>query len=171
MTQHRLSRRRILKAGAAAGLLSTLPTPFVARFALGQSKFDWKRFKGETIDVLLAKNPRSEMMQAAEKEFQELTGITVSSEQVPEQQQRQKAMIEFSSGKPTFDVVQISMHVQKRLLKKGNWLTDVKSYIADPTMTAPDWDFADFGKGGLYFATHADGGMDTIPNFVDYWML
>lgn len=166
-----LGRRTVLKTGASAIALSAVGAPFVHRHALGQSQFNWKRFAGQKIDVMLVKNPRSDLFQAAEKEFTALTGITVSSEQIPEQQQRQKTVIEFTSGKPTFDVVLISMHVQKRLLKKGNWLTDVKSYIADPTMTAPDWDFADFGKGGLYFATHADGGMDTIPTFVDYWML
>jgi multiple sugar transport system substrate-binding protein len=171
MTQHRLSRRRILQNGAAAGLLSALPAPFVARFALGQSKFDWKRFKGEKIDVLLVKNPRSELMQAAEKEFTELTGITVSSEQVPEQQQRQKAMIEFSSGKPTFDVAHLSMHVQKRLSEKGNWLEDLRPMLADGSMTTPDLEFSDFGKAGLDFCTAADGKQNAIPTFVDYWIL
>jgi multiple sugar transport system substrate-binding protein len=160
-----------MKAGAAAGLLSALPAPFVARFALGQSAFDWKRFKGEKIDVLLVKNPRSDLMQAAEKEFLELTGITVSSEQVPEQQQRQKAMIEFSSGKPTFDVAHLSMHVQKRLSEKGNWLEDLRPMLADGSLTTPDLDFNDFGKAGLNFCTAADGKQNAIPTFVDYWIL
>jgi len=140
-------RRDALETGAGALALGLLGAPLVARHALGQSKFDWKRFSGQKIDVMLVKNPRSDLLQAAEKEFSAATGNAVSSEQIPEQQQRQKTVIEFTSGKPTFDVVQISMHVQKRQLKKGNWLTDVKPYIADATMTAPDWDFADFGKG------------------------
>lgn len=165
------TRRNVLKTGAAAAALSTLPAPFVARFALGQSKFDWQRFKGEKIDILLVKNPRSELMQAAEKQFFELTGITVSSEQVPEQQQRQKAMIEFSSGKPTFDVAHLSMHVQKRLSEKGNWLEDLRPMRADASMTTPDLDFDDFGKAGLNFCTAADGKLNAIPTFVDYWIL
>ncbi len=171
MTQHRTSRRRLLKASAATALLSALPAPFVGRFALGQSKFDWGRFKGQKIDVLLVKNPRSELMQAAEKQFTELTGITVSSEQVPEQQQRQKAMIEFSSGKPTFDVAHLSMHVQKRLSEKGNWLEDLRPMLADGSMTTPDLEFSDFGKAGLDFCTAADGKQNAIPTFVDYWIL
>ena len=153
MTQYRTSRRRLLKTGAATALLGALPAPFVARFALGQSKFDWQRFSGKTIDVLLVKNPRSDLMQAAEKEFTELTGIKVSSEQVPEQQQRQKAVIEFTSGKPSFDVAHLSLHVQKRLSAKGKWLEDLRPILEDASLTAPDFDFADFGKAGLSLCT------------------
>ena len=110
-------------------------------------------------------------MQAHEKEFTELTGITVSSEQVPEQQQRQKAMIEFTSGKPTFDVCMLALHVQKRLSHKGKWLEDLLPYIANTEMTSPDFDWADFNAAGKTFATQADGTMTTLPHFVDYWML
>src|SRR5262245_61646717 len=98
----RFSRRQILRSGAAASAL--LAAPAIVREADAQSSFNWKRFSGEKIDVLLVKNPRSDLMQAAEKEFTALTGIQVSSEQIPEQQQRQKAMIEFSSGRPSFDI-------------------------------------------------------------------
>ena len=60
--------------------------------------FDWKRFSGQKIEVLLAKGPRGDLLQKYESEFTEMTGIEVGSEQVPEQQQRQKAVIEFTSG-------------------------------------------------------------------------
>ena len=68
--------RRVLLAGGAAALAS----PLVLRKAQAQGAFDWKKFSGQSIDVLLVKNPRSELMQAAEKQFTELTGIKVSSE-------------------------------------------------------------------------------------------
>ena len=51
-----------------------------------------------------------------------MTGITVGSEMIPEQQQRQKAVIEFNSGNPSFDVIALSYHVQKRQFAKNNWL-------------------------------------------------
>src|SRR4051812_25539758 len=96
-----VSRRQLLRASAL-----TILAPAIVSQANAQT-FNWKRFSGEKIDVLLVKNPRSDLMQAAEKEFTALTGITVSSEQIPEQQQRQKAMIEFSSGRPSFDVAHL----------------------------------------------------------------
>jgi multiple sugar transport system substrate-binding protein len=162
-----VSRRHVLRA-SAIGLLAA---PAIVRQANAQSAFNWKRFSGEKIDVLLVKNPRSDLMQAAEKEFTALTGITVSSEQIPEQQQRQKAMIEFSSGRPSFDVAHLSMHVQKRLSEKSKWLEDLRPFLADATMTNPEFDFADFGKAGLNFCTEANGKQNAIPTFVDYWIL
>ena len=165
------TRRDTLKAGASALALSSLGAPFIARQALGQSTFDWKRFAGTTLDVNLVKNPRSDLLQSHEKEFTELTGIKVSSEQVPEQQQRQNVMIQFSSGKPAFDVTMLALHVQKRLSHKGKWLEDLKPFLADGSLTSPEIDWADMTQAGLNYATQADGTMTTCPHFVDYWML
>ncbi|MCP8937848.1 substrate-binding domain-containing protein [Alsobacter sp. SYSU M60028] len=166
-----LSRRALLKAGAGVSALGVLGAPAIVSRANAQSKFDWKRYAGEKIDVMMVKNPRADLLQQAEKEFFDLTGITVSSEQIPEQQQRQKAMIEFSSGRPTFDVTFLALHVQKRLSYKGKWTEDLRPYINNPEMTSPDFDLADFGAAGMNFATQADGAINTLPQFVDFWML
>jgi len=165
------TRRGLLRGAAALGAAGTIVSPLVLRESHAQAAFNWKRFSGTTLDVLMVKNPRADLAQAAEKEFTELTGIKVSSEQVPEQQQRQKAMIEFASGKPSFDVSNISLHVQKRLLGKGKWMEDLRPYIADASLTSPDFDFADFGAGAVAYARQADGALDTLPTFVDYWVI
>jgi multiple sugar transport system substrate-binding protein len=153
-----------LAIGAAAGLPS-LPV------RAAQGAFDPKRFKGQKIEVLLAKGPRGDLLQKYEKEFTELTGIEVGSEQVPEQQQRQKAVIEFTSGSTSFDALMLALHVQKRLVGKAKWLVDVKSMLADPQITFPDYDFADFSKAGLLWATQPDGRIDTLPINIDYHLL
>ena len=165
------TRRALLRNTAALAAAGAIGSPLVLRESHAQAAFNWKRFSGTTIDVLLVKNPRSDLMQAAEKEFTELTGIKVSAEQVPEQQQRQKAVIEFASGKPSFDVSGISLHVQKRMAAKGKWFEDLTPYIKDASLTAPEFDFADFGAGPVAYARQADGSLDTIPFFVDYWMV
>jgi len=167
----RSTRRRLLQGGAAAATLGALGAPALVRNANAQSKFDWKRATGQKIDVILAKSPRADIYQRYEKEFTELSGIEVSSEQIPEQQQRQKVMIEFTSGSPSFDVVNLALHVQKRIAAKGKWMEDLRPYLANAAITNPDYDFADFGKAGLAYATQADGRLDTIPIFVDYWMI
>jgi multiple sugar transport system substrate-binding protein len=162
----RPSRRQLL-GSAALGLAA----PALVREAFAQSSFNWRRFAGEKIDVLYVKNSRSDLLMAKTREFEALTGITVSAEAIPEQQQRQKVLIEFTSGKPSFDVVALSLHVQKRIAAKGRWLTDLKPMLADGSITNPDLDFADFGAAGLNFSTQNDGTMDTLPKFVDYWIL
>lgn len=169
MTVTRWSRRGLLQTTAAAG--SLIAAPWVAKYAVGQSAFDWKRFNGEKIEVLHAKGPRADLFQKYEKEFTELTGIQVGSESIPEQQARQKTAIEFSSGSTSFDVVMLALHVQKRLAWKGKWLSDLRPMLADPSMTAPEFDFADFSKAGLLWATQADGKIDTLPINIDYHLI
>jgi multiple sugar transport system substrate-binding protein len=119
------SRRRLLQAGAGAAALGALPGAGLLS-AQAQAAFDWKRFKGEKIEILLVKSPRGDLLSKYHKEFEDLTGIQVGSEMVPEQQQRQKAVIEFNSGNTSFDVIALSYHVQKRQFAKNNWLTDLR---------------------------------------------
>jgi multiple sugar transport system substrate-binding protein len=109
-----MDRRGLLKSSAGAAAL-TAAVPWLGRRAFAQSDFDWRQFEGEQIEVLHTKNPRADLLQQHEAEFTELTGIEVGSEQVPEQQQRQKQVIEFTSGDTSFDVADVSWHVQKRL--------------------------------------------------------
>jgi multiple sugar transport system substrate-binding protein len=174
MTQNRsafgrLSRRTVLKTGA--GLAGLVAAPAIVSRVGAQGAFDWQRFKGQKIEVSLAKGPRGDLVQKYRKEFEELTGITVGDEQIPEQQQRQKVLIEFTSGRTTFDVVMIALHVQKQLAHKGNWLEDLRPYLKDPSLTAPDYDFADFAPAGVDYVTYADGMIGAVPINLDYFVL
>ena len=174
-----LSRRDVLRIGAAAAASSSaVLSPSVRSAALAQGTpaatsgdFDWKRFDGEEIDVLLALSPRSDLLVQHQPEFEELTGITVNADVVPEQQQRQKQVIEFASGNPSFDVTAVSWHVQKGLFGKGGFLLDLQEFLNDSEMTAPDYDFADFSQAAITFATQPDGRIDTLPYNIDYWIL
>ncbi len=134
-------------------------------------KFDWKRFKGEHIEALLIKNTQGDVLVQYQKEFEDLTGITVGVDSPPEQQQRQKLTVEFNSGQTSFDVVYYSFHVQKRLFGKNQWVADVRDYLKDPTMTAPDFDWDDFSAAGKAWSTEADGRIDAVCNKIDYAIL
>ena len=158
-------RRAMLRASAAL-----LAAPAIVRRAHAQSKFDWKQFKGQAIEVNLAKSPLADVLQAHQREFEELTGIKVGAEQIPEQQQRPKVAVEFASGRPSFDVVQVALHVQKRLIEKGRWMADLRPMLADANLTNPDYDFADFGGPGIHAATAADGTLHSIPIKQDLWL-
>jgi len=163
-------RRRLLQAGAGAAVLGAIPG--VGQWAAqAQGAFDWKKFKGEKIEVFLVKSPRGDLLSKYHKEFEDLTGITVGSEMIPEQQQRQKAVIEFNSGNTSFDVIAISYHVQKRLFGKNKWLDDIRPMMADKSLLDPNLDFSDFAKGGLTYATQADGRIDSLPLNLDPWVV
>src|SRR5882672_3252278 len=171
-TSKGVPRRAVLQAGIGAASLAATGAITFPRPAIGQAAgFDWKRFKGEHLEVLMAKGPRGDLLQQYRKEFEALTGMTVGDEQVPEQQQRQKTAIEFNSGSTSFDVLMIPYHVQKKMFGKAKWMQDLRPYLADAKLTAPDYDFADFAKGGIDYATQADGRLDSMPINLDYWML
>lgn len=161
----RTTRRDFLAGAAglgAAGVMGVRPA-----FA----NVDWKKFAGETLEVNLVKSPRSDTLLKHLAEFEELTGIKVNAEATPEQQQRQKTVIELSSGKPSFDVVHLSYHVQKRQFEKAGWLADIGGFLKDPALTDPGLTEADFAEAGLTFAKNADGTMHSLPFSVDYWIV
>jgi multiple sugar transport system substrate-binding protein len=163
-------RRRLIQAGAGVAALGALQGAGLPD-AAAQTPFDWKRFKGAKIEVFHVKSPRGDLLTRYHKEFEELTGITVGSESAPEQQQRQKVVIEFNSGNTSFDVIEFAYAVQKRLLGKSNWLVDVRPLVADKSITEPAFAFANFSKGGMEWATQPDGRIDSVPFNIDPWVL
>ena len=142
-----VSRRSLLRSSVAIAGASAAGSMFGLPPAFSQSGFDWKKFKGEKIEIALQKSPFHDVLQKFEPEFTELTGIQVGSEQIPEQQYRQKLAIEFASGKPSFDACYVAQATQKRLFGKGKWLADLKPLLADAAITAPDLRFQGFLAG------------------------
>lgn len=162
----RLSRRRFLAGTAAAGALALAGVR--PGFA---AAVDWKKHAGTTIEVNLTRNPRGELLRQHQAEFEALTGIKVNSEATPEQQQRQKAVIELTSGRPSFDVIHISFHAQKRQYEKAGWLADLSPFLADPTLTDASLNENDFAPAGLSYAKDGDGRLRALPFSVDYWIV
>jgi multiple sugar transport system substrate-binding protein len=153
-----IHRRQLLAASAAA-----LAAPAIVQRANAQSQFDWKQCKGQSVEVNYQLSPRGDLARAHLKEFEALTGITAGFEQIPEQQQRPKVAMEMATGHPSFDVVNVGMHVQKRLIEKAKWMEDLRPYIADKTLTNPDFDLADFSKPSMQVATGDDGKINVLP--------
>ena len=158
------TRRSLLQGTLATGALALTGLP-------ARAEPQWKKYAGTTLEANLVKGPRGELLQKYAAEFTELTGIKVESEVIPEQQQRQKAVIELTSGKPSFDVIHLSYHVQKRQFEKAGWLADLTGFMKDPNLTASDLTVDDFSAGGLEFAQNDKGEMHSLPWSVDYFIL
>ena len=165
MSRLQPSRRAVLKLALAAPMVSMAGQPVRA------AEPQWKKFSGTTLEVNLLRGFRAEILQKHEKEFTDLTGIKVSSEQIPEQQQRQKAVIELASGKPSFDVLHLSYHVQKRQFDKAGWLADFSGFIKDPNLTAPDLVESDFSNAGRQYAKNDKGELRSLPFSADYFIM
>ena len=159
-----ISRRAVLAGTVATGALGLSGFP-------ARAEVNWKKYAGTTIEANLIKGPRGELLQKYASEFTDLTGIKVESEVIPEQQQRQKAVIELTSGKPSFDVIHLSYHVQKRQFEKAGWLADMTPFMKDPNLTASDLTVDDFSAGGRQFAQNDKGEMHSLPWSVDYFIL
>jgi len=161
-----IGRRRFVTASAAA-----LAAPALVEKVGAQSAFDWKQCKGQTITVSLTKMSLGDNLQAHQKEFEELTGIRVLSEQMPEQQQRPKMVMELASGTPSFDVIHYSLLIFKRMFGVAHWVEDLRPYLANPRLTSPDYDWADMGEGAVRPATQVDGRIDSLPLESDVWLV
>jgi multiple sugar transport system substrate-binding protein len=163
-TKSGLTRRSVVTGALAASALGVSSRPLFA-------EPQWKKFAGTSIEVNLIKSPRGDLLQKYEQEFVDLTGIKVSSEQIPEQQQRQKAVIELTSGKPSFDVVHLSYHVQKRQFEKAGWLANLAPFMKDTALADPSLLEKDFSAAGLQYAKNDKGQMLSLPWSVDYFIL
>ena len=165
-----LPRRRVLQGAAALGGLAAPMLNTVTSFAQSGA-FDWKRFKGQQVEVLMETGPRAELMKKYKNEFKDMTGIELGIEVIPEQQARQKVAIELNSGKPSFDLFNFAFHVQKRQFEKGGWLLDITSWLKDPQMMPAEYELDDVSKLGMNFATTSDGKVNALPILCDYFMV
>ncbi|MDR3536699.1 MAG: sugar ABC transporter substrate-binding protein [Acetobacteraceae bacterium] len=161
-----IRRRSLLQASAAV-----LAAPAMVERANAQSAFDWKQCKGQSIEVNYQLSPRGDLARNNLKKFEELTGISVGFEQIPEQQQRPKVAMEMATGHPGFDAVNVGMHVQKRLIEKAKWMEDLRPFIADKSLTNPDFDLDDFSKPAMAVATGDDGKINVLPLNQDLFIL
>ena len=186
MSTRSVSRREFLRISAIAGgglaalpwlaacapAQAPTPEPAAAMPEEGAAtEFDWQRYNGEKIEVTFTLGNIVDVLLEHMPEFEELTGITVGAEQIPEQQARQKQVMEFNSGATSFDVLHYSYHVHKRLFAKNHWTVDLREYLDDPTMTPADFDWADFSDGAKAYATDTEGRIDSIPIKIDLWIL
>ncbi len=160
-----IRRRQVLASTAV------LAAPAIVAKANAQSAFDWKQCKGQSIEINFQLSPRGDLVRHHIKEFEALTGITAGFEQIPEQQQRPKVAMEMATGHPSFDVVNVGMHVQKKLVETAHWMEDLRPYLADKSLTNPDFDFGDFSKPSLAVATAADGSVNVIPSNQDLFIV
>ena len=164
-----MTRRQVLKRGTAAAAGLALG-PFVWTEAKGQA-FDWKRFRGKELFVMLAKHPWPEEMVKHIPEFQDLTGMKVNYEMLPDQQQRQKMVVQFTAGDAGIDAFYSSLHVEKKRFWRAGWYEPLNGYLQNRSLTNPEFDWADFTEGARTTATQPDGTISAIPCFMDALVL
>jgi multiple sugar transport system substrate-binding protein len=136
-------------------------------------EFDWRMFEGEQIRVAMVNQPWSQFLESEDylQQFQELTGIDVTYEILPEDQFRQKTTIEFAAGTSDVDVF-LSMVAQEGIkYESAGWYADFSALLNDAALTDPNFDFADFTDSSLSIATLPNGKLIGLPVYNEFGAL
>jgi multiple sugar transport system substrate-binding protein len=160
-----VSRRRFLGTaatlvgGSALAALSPGRTLVPAEAAA----FDWRKYAGTRLRVVTLKFPLSEIQQARLADFEQLTGIKVQWEMLPEDLWRQKVKVEHLAGATDMDVY-LSYYAQEgRQFFTSGWYTNVRPLIENPEMTSAEFGWDDF-LPNLREAATIDGQVPIIPD-------
>ncbi len=130
------------------------------------AEFDWKKYAGTTIRVMISKAPMADMYREYLPEFEELTGIKVRYEVYPEDQRRKKIAVEFASGVSDVDAFAEAIHMEKVKFALAGWSSDMSEFVNNKEITSPDFDYADFTEGAIKSVTF-DGKVWMMPIAID----
>ena len=160
-----LSRRAVLTLGAGA-VAGAATGPFVWTPARAQG-FNWRRFQGKELFLLLSKHPWVDVLEKNIPEFESLSGMRVKWETLPEIQARQKLTVEMTGGSTGIDAFFTSLHVEKKRFWKAGWYQPLNKFLDDRALTSPDYDWSDVPAGTKSLMTQPDGSVSALPAFVD----
>jgi len=111
--------------------------------ATASAQIDWKQAQGTEIRFLMNKHPFTTFIEPRVAEFEKLTGVKVAIEAFPEDQYRNKLIIELNAGGKV-DGYMIMPGQDDLYHWKAGWLQPLDAYIADPKLTDVSWDPKDF---------------------------
>jgi len=137
--------------GAAAHTVAVQP----ARAA----GFDWQRFSGQEVTVMMAEHPVAEGMREQIAAFEAATGIKVNLNGMAEDLYFDRMEIALRGDSGT-DVYFLPMDSTAYTQYKAGLIQPLSPYLDDPAMTAPDYDVGDFPIGFLRSAQYPPGATD-----------
>lgn len=141
----------------ACGQATQPPPPPAPATQAASAGFDWKRYSGEEITLLLNEHPWTDGVRPYVKEFEDLTGIKVNLQAFAEDLYFDKMELAVRSDKPVADVYYLPMDSDGYVQYLAGLITPLTPMINDPTMTSPDYDVADFPEGFRLSATYPPG--------------
>jgi len=157
-------RRSFIAAAFAAATMAALP-------AVAQD-FNWRAQEGRTITLLFNNHPWSQAMREMVADFTARTGIRTRIEIFNEEQFRARLATLMQGRSPEVDIFMSLPSREASTFKRAGWYTDLAPLIADPKLTAPDFNYEDFGAAMREQST-VDGLVATLPINIEgplfYW--
>jgi multiple sugar transport system substrate-binding protein len=123
--------------------------------------FDWKRFDGQEITVLLNEHPWTDGVQPMIGEFEDLTGIKVNVQTFSEDLYFDKMEQALRSSTPVADVYFLPMDSTGYTQYAADLIAPLTPYIDNPSLTEADYDVADFPEGFISVVEYPPGESDT----------
>jgi multiple sugar transport system substrate-binding protein len=125
-------------------ILASAAALCMATTAMADQPFNWKKYDGETINFLSSNHPWPNGLAPYLPEFTQLTGIKINIDTYNENQMRQRLTTLMQAGSSAVDVMMTLPVREGRLFATAGYYKDIKPLLDDPTMTPPDYDYADF---------------------------
>ena len=126
--------RRDLMIGAGKLGISAATANFMLNAAATQAlaaDFDWKKFNGTKLHLLLNKHPYADAMIADLDNFKSLTGMDVTYDIFPEDVYFDKVTAALSSKSTQYDAFMTGAYMTWTYGPAG-WVDDLSAYIKDP---------------------------------------
>lgn len=130
---------------------------------LGQSDFDWRMYEGTQLRGIMIQGPWIDSARPYVDAFEELTGISVELEILPEAEAWDKIRVEMQANNEDLDLFYNQTQRFGVEFTANGWVEPLNDYIADPSLTNPDFnwdtDFLNYSREGVTF----DGQTIGIP--------
>lgn len=146
---------------AMTKLLGASVLALSASAALAQN-FDWKKYDGQTINLLLNNHPWSQAMKDMAAEFTAKTGIRTRIEIFNEEQFRTRLTTSMQAKSTDIDVFMSLKSREGEVFDRAGWYANLTPLLNERSATAPDFNFEDFGKA-LRDAETVNGKLAGLP--------
>ena len=133
-----------------------LPSPGLAQ------TFNPQAYKGTTIRVIQNKGTVGLAVEALLPEFEKQTGIKVQYETYPEDQYRQKVLLELGAGTGGLDAFYTFAAQEGLKFWRSGWYEPLDPYLKNPRLADPAFDLADLSQVALQGNVY-DGKLTSIP--------
>jgi multiple sugar transport system substrate-binding protein len=127
------------------------------------AKFDWKKYSGTSLNVILSTNTWSDAIIPKIPEFEQKTGIKVNVEELPEQQARQKLTVQMAAGGTEIDAFMTAIHNERSIYSSAGWYQDLAPMLKNPAILVPEYDWNDHSEGSRSIVTQKDGKIIALP--------
>jgi multiple sugar transport system substrate-binding protein len=128
---------------AATGVVATNPSTAQPTGAASGEAFDWRQFAGMEITALFTNNPQGLYLEKQAAAFEADTGIKVNVQILDTAGMRDKQNVVFAAGSSEIDVWHSYLNQEGAQYLRAGWYEFPDPYLADPTLTSPDYDLND----------------------------